>query len=425
MTETTAPMHRLADQVAAARRGQTSAVEQVEAALARVEATEEDIRAWVVLSGRALQDAAERDARPERGPLHGVALGVKDIIDVAGLPTRCGSGVTSPEPAGVSAACVQRLEQLGAVVLGKTVTTEFAYFAPGPTRNPRNLAHTPGGSSSGSAAAVAAGVVPLALGSQTAGSLTRPAAYCGVAGMVLAHGAADLAGIAGLSPSLDSLGLVTASVADLAYAYRAFSGTDLDEQARPAVLVWRGSELADIDTEMAAAVECAAGLLADAGLEVSGLDWSDHVETLAADHVTIMAYEAVREAPELYERHRDHLSAPLVELLAHGLAVAEEDYRAAIVRRDRSREDLQALLGAGSVVVGPAAPGPAPEGLGATGSPILSRPWQALGLVAVTVPGARTTGGLPLGLQVVGLPGHESAVFATAQTLESLLVADR
>ncbi|SDB81984.1 Asp-tRNAAsn/Glu-tRNAGln amidotransferase A subunit [Raineyella antarctica] len=424
MTEPTAPLHRLADQVAAARHGRTTVVELIDAALERVDATR-DIHAWVTMSEHALSDAAERDERAERGALHGVALGVKDIIDVAGLPTRCGSAVTPPEPVGTSAACVRRLEQLGAVVLGKTVTTEFAYFAPGPTRNPHNLEHTPGGSSSGSAAAVAAGVVPLALGSQTAGSLTRPAAYCGVAGLVLAHGSVDMAGIAGLSPSLDSLGLLTPGVQDLAYAYQAFTGDHLDEAARPSVLVWRGTELADIDPQMVTALECAAGLLAEAGLEVRELDWSDHVETLAADHVTIMAYEAVREAPDLYEQHRAELSAPLVELLASGLAISDEDYRAAIVRRDRSREDLQDVLGAGAVVLGPAAPGPAPRGLGATGSPILSRPWQALGLVALTVPGARTSTGLPLGLQVIGLPGHESGVFAAARSLESRLAGDR
>ena len=195
--------------------------------VSRARIAEEDaaVQAWVCLSDRAESDAADRDASATSGPLQGVPIGVKDIIDVAGLPTRCGSSITSPDPASASAACVRDLENLGAVVQGKTVRTEFAYFQPGPTRNPKAPGRTPGGSSSGSAAAVAAGMVPLALGSQTAGSVSRPAAYCGVAGMVLAHGAVDLSGIAGLSESLDSLGLIARGVADLAYAYQALMGS--------------------------------------------------------------------------------------------------------------------------------------------------------------------------------------------------------
>lgn len=416
----TIPDGGLVDDVRGARAGETSVVELTQAALDRVADTEEDLHAWVVLSTRALADAAERDSRSERGPLHGAVVGVKDIIDVVGLPTRCGSGTTSPDPVAASAACVRRLEDLGAVVLGKTVTTEYAYFAPGPTRNPQALDHTPGGSSSGSAAAVAAGVVPLALGSQTAGSLTRPAAYCGAAGMVLAQGSTDLSGIVGLSPSLDSLGLLTRTVDDLALAWSAFTGTDLEERTAPDVLLWRGDELTPIDPAMAATVQRAGALLAGAGLPVTDLDRAEQVAQLAADHPVIMAYEAVRERPELLDR-RSELSAPLAELLEAGLATTHEDYSAALEHRDRVRADVQQLLAGGRVVVGPAAPGPAPYGLDATGSPVLSRPWQALGLVAVTVPGARTDGGLPLGLQVVGLPGHEAQVLGTARTLQALL----
>lgn len=417
-----AALQRLIEQVQAARTGAVSVVQLTRAALDRVAATEADLHAWVVLSQRALADATERDARAERGPLHGAVIGVKDIIDVAGLPTRCGSVTTSPHPVTESAPCVRRLEDLGAVVLGKTVTTEFAYFAPGPTRNPHALDHTPGGSSSGSAAAVAAGVVPLALGSQTAGSLTRPAAYCGAAGMVLAHGATDLSGIVGLSPSLDSFGLLAGTVDDLAYAYAAFTGTDPGAGKVSAALVWRGSGLAEIDPLMSEAVDRAARLLAQSGLPVGELARDELVESSAADHPVVMAYEAVRERPELLDR-RDQLSAPLVELLETGLATADADYRAAMARLAQARDEVQALLADGRVIVGPAAPGPAPRGLTATGSPVLSRPWQALGLVAVTVPGARTPGGLPLGLQVVGLPGDEPRVLAAASTLEALLDA--
>ena len=188
--------------------GGTPAASVYADARARIEECEPQLSAWAALDSRATSRAEELDARPVSNvlPLRGVPVGVKDIIDVAGLPTRCGSSVTSPDPAELSAACVERLEDCGAVVVGKTVTTEFAYFKPGPTKNPWNTGHTPGGSSSGSAAAVASGMVPLARGTQTAASLIRPAAYCGIAGLVMGRGTADLTGITGLSPSLDNPG---------------------------------------------------------------------------------------------------------------------------------------------------------------------------------------------------------------------------
>lgn len=410
---------RLVEGVAAA----TSAVAWTAAAAERLNACEEDVRAWVALrESEAAADAAERDARPERGPLHGVPVGVKDIIDIAGMPTRCGSGITAETAVTASAACITRLEELGAVMLGKTVTTEFAYFAPGPTRNPRNLDHTPGGSSSGSAAAVAAGVVPLAMGSQTAGSLTRPAAFCGIAGMVLAQGTVDLSGVVGLSESLDSLGILTADVADLMHVYEAFTGDELSVTDAIDVRLWHGSGLGPVEPAMAAAVRTAGELLTAAGAKVVDLDWDDHVETLVDDHQTIMSFEAAQSRPDLLA-HLDQLSQPLVELLEAGRSVAEADYRNSLIRRDISRGDLTEVLRDGAVIVGPAATGAAPHGLGATGTPILSRPWQALGLAVVTVPGARDEHGMPLGLQVIGSPGRESEIFATARLLEAELAS--
>lgn len=405
-----------------------SARDAVERALARIDAVEDTVHAWVTLSERALADAEAADRRAaEQGPLplHGLTVGVKDIIDVAGLPTRCGSPrTTAPDPVATSAACVRRLEDLGAVVIGKTVTTEYGYFAPGPTDNPAAPGHTPGGSSSGSAAAVAAGMVPLALGTQTAGSLTRPASYCGVVGMVLAHGTADLAGVTGLSTDLDSLGLLTRTVTDLAPVYRAFTGDRLERPGpadRPVpVLAWRPQVSEPLDPAMDRAVERAAGLLAAAGSPVRPLEWDDHLRTLLGDHPVIMAYEAARERRALLDRP-DDISAPLRELLAAGVATSASDYHDAKVRRDVSRNDLDALLGDGAVILGPAALGPAPAGLAATGSPLLSRPWQALGLPVITVPGLRADDGRPLGLQLIGRPGREADLFAVAGLLEGLL----
>lgn len=385
-------------------------------------AADSDVGAWaLVCPERARSDADARDAATtgSRPPLHGVPLGVKDIVDVVGLPTRCGTDLTSDAPAGASASLVTRLEELGAVVQGKTVTTEFAYFGPGPTRNPRALNRTPGGSSSGSAAAVAAGMVPLTIGSQTAGSLTRPASFCGVAGHVFARGSQPLDGVAGLAPSLDTLGILTRSVADLDAVARAIAPRETAPAA--SVLVWHGDGLGAVDPSMTRAVGDAAKLLGRAGLSVERLDWDDHVATLTADHAVIMAFEAAREHAALLRRP-EAISAPLVELLTTGAALQDDEYRAAKFRRDRSAIDAASLL-ADHVVLGPAALGPAPLGLGSTGSPVLSRAWQALGLPVVVVPGLTTDDGLPLGVQLIGRPGGEASLFATALLLERELTA--
>ncbi|MFF0973253.1 UNVERIFIED_CONTAM: amidase [Kocuria sp. CPCC 205295] len=400
------------------------AVTQARRARSRVLECEDELRAWVRLSQTWEEQALAIDGSADRLPLRAVCVGVKDLIDVAGMPTRAGSSITSADPVGQDAACVARLRELGAVILGKTVTTEFGYFSPGPTRNPQALEHTPGGSSSGSAAAVGAGTVPLALGTQTAGSLTRPASYCGTAGMVLAHGSTDLRGITGLSESLDSLGLLTPSVAALRRVLRAFGGLPEQEPAPVAhALIWDGACLEQIEPPMAALIRELPDLLQRAGCRTAPLDWDDHVQTLAEDHSVVMAFEAHRTRQQELELHGSSLSPQLRELLERGRGIPSDAAGAALARRDRSREELAHHLGGDSVVVGPAAPGPAPAGLEATGSPALSRPWQLLGLPVVVVPGARTVAGLPLGAQLIGLPGQEEQLLELGEMLEPLLRA--
>ncbi|WP_439032419.1 amidase [Gordonia terrae] len=385
--------------------------------------TDADLRAWVELSPSLIDDARREDSLPGRRPLRGVSLAVKDLIDVRGLPTRAGSAVTSPAPAASDANCVNRFRDLGAVIQGKTVTTEFGYFAPGPTRNPHNHEHTPGGSSSGSAAAVGAGVVPVALGTQTAGSLTRPASYCGAAGMVLAQGSTSLAGVTGLSESLDSLGFLTRDVADLQYVYTAFTGRTPLTPGRSTVgtvVMWGGSDLHPIDPAMADLLGMLPDLLGLVGIETRQLEYDDHVRTLADDHATVMSHEAAKTLDAIATAaHAEALSPQLRDLIEAGRAITTGDHAAALIRRDRSRDLLAEALGDHTVIVGPAAPGAAPKGLGATGSPVLSRPWQLLGCPVVVVPGATTETGMPLGLQVVGLPGREAALFEVATVLET------
>ncbi|CAM3109172.1 Asp-tRNA(Asn)/Glu-tRNA(Gln) amidotransferase A subunit family amidase [Williamsia muralis] len=419
------------DQAAAVGNGDVTAEELASAVRGQIEGAESRIAAWVHLSTETMNEARERDQDRDRDrdngalPLRGISVGVKDLIDVAGIPTRAGSSTTSADPVLADAPCVARLRELGAVVQGKTVTTEFGYFAPGPTRNPFAIDHTPGGSSSGSAAAVGAGTLPLALGTQTAGSLTRPASFCGAAGMVFAHGTTDLAGVCGLSESLDSLGMLTRTVSDLAYVYSSFTGRELQPSSTDSintVFVWDGTALGDIEPPMARLIEQVPTLLREAGRATERLEWDDQVRELARDHLTVMAHEAAITLDAVYNQHSRTLSDPLRQLIDDGRNTSEGDRDAALDRRERARAQLVDRMGR-SIIVGPAALGPAPAGLAATGSPVLSRPWQLLGAPVVTVPGARTVAGLPLGLQLIGHPGHEGELFDVAIALEAVLRA--
>lgn len=399
--------------------------EVIAGALERLDWTEPDVRAWVrVDRDGASRAARELDGGPTAGLLRGVPVGVKDIIDVRGLPTECGSPLRQGgKPAADDAPVVARLRRLGAIPLGKTVTTEFAYFSPGPTRNPHNSAHTPGGSSSGSAAAVAAGVVPLALGSQTAGSLTRPASYCGVAGFVVpAGGPIDTEGFQALAPSLDAVGLLTPTVADLRLAYGALTEAHwlpnpLEPPSRPRLAVWSGAELGEIAPDMQAALAWSAERAVASGAVLVDVDLSARTPRLVEAQTTVMAYEAARTlATEGATPER--LSTPLNELLAQGRAVTDADYQHALSVARRERAEMLALLTEVDAVLGPATLGPAPHGLTVTGSPVLSRPWQVLGLPALTVPGHRDGRGMPLGLQLVGHPDHLDRLFELGHAVE-------
>jgi Asp-tRNA(Asn)/Glu-tRNA(Gln) amidotransferase A subunit family amidase len=404
--------------------------EVVAAALDRLDATETDIRAWVrVDRAGALSAARELDSHDSRGgrsdlsaedlPLRGIPFGVKDIIDVSAQPTECGSPLRRGRIAAADAWIVDRLRQAGAIPLGKTVTTEFAYFAPGPTRNPHNLTHTPGGSSSGSAAAVAAGVVPLALGSQTAGSLTRPASFCGVAGYVAPVGHWPTTGITGLSHRLDAPGLIAATVDDLRLVQAVLSGTttspDADAPERARLRVWTATELGDVEQPMRDAVVRAA---AGAGAaEADELGWAGRTPALVEAHATVMAYDSARALAEEAKKP-GQLSEPLNELLERGRRTTDDDYHAALSLAAGARADLLAVLADADAILGPAALGPAPRGLAATGTPVLSRPWQLLGLPVLTVPGYRDAAGMPLGLQLIGHPDRVDRLFTIGQRIE-------
>ena len=385
----------------------------VAAARRRIAEVDDEVRAWVT-------PVPSED--PGDGPLAGVPVGIKDIVDVAGVPTRCGArALADAPPATTDAAIVRLLRAAGAVIVGKTVTTEFAYFDPGPTRNPHDPTRTPGGSSSGSAAAVAAGMVPLAVGSQTAGSVVRPASFCGVAGLVVAHGVLPHDGVAPLAPGLDTLGLFAATVADVAVARTALDGRDVapgtDVPLR--LLAWDGTAVADVSRAMREAHATAIRRLRAAGAEVTDLaDLDDALRAAATDHRTVMAAEAAQNVPDL-----PGLGENLAALVAEGRAVPDRELAAARERSAATRETVLARLADVDAVLTPGALGVAPPGLDGTGDPALSRPWHVLGLPALAVPGLRDTDGLPLGLQLIGHPDREDALLAAGRRLESHLRA--
>lgn len=413
----------IAEQVDGVRSGRQSARTNAALTRRRIEAAEPRVRAWVALSSDIERQAKSVDENPSALPLAGVSVGVKDIIDVTGLPTRAGTSLTSARPVTSDATIVARLKELGGVIQGKTVTTEFAYLQPGPTHNPHAPNHTPGGSSSGSAAAVGAGTVPLALGSQTAGSLTRPAAYCGAAGLVLPPGSVDMTGIVGLSPTLDSLGLLTRTVEDLRQVYDAVTNGIPPTDRRPTTRLrtWDGDALADLAPEMAALTTSLAGLATELSYPTSELGFTDHVRRLTDEHLEVMAFEARQMRRHEYPTHAAQLSTPLKELLAAGDNVTADRHAAVLRYRDQAFGALVDHLGEDSLIVGPATPGPAPSGLSSTGTSVFSRAWQLLGLPVVVVPGARTPGGLPLGLQIIGLPGDEGKMLQVGVQLERAL----
>jgi Asp-tRNA(Asn)/Glu-tRNA(Gln) amidotransferase A subunit family amidase len=381
----------------------------VEEARRRIAEVEDRVHAWVMPV-----EAQSAGA----GPLAGVPVGIKDIVDVAGVPSRCGSpALADAPPATADAAVVRLLRAAGAVVVGKTVTTEFAYFDPGPTRNPHDPTRTPGGSSSGSAAAVAAGMVPLAVGTQTAGSVVRPASYCGVAALAVARGTLPTTGVQPLAPGLDTLGLFAATVADVAEARAALDGRDAPPEVvvPPRLLTWEGTDVADVSPLMRAAHDAAVAGARAAGADVAplGID----LRAAVADHCTIMAVEASTAVPDL-----PGLGADLAALLAQGRGIPADDLAAARERSAATRSEVLAVLEHADAVLAPGALGVAPEGL-ATGDPVLSRPFHVLGLPALAVPGARDAAGLPLGLQLVGHPDREDALLAAGRWLERLLRA--
>jgi aspartyl-tRNA(Asn)/glutamyl-tRNA(Gln) amidotransferase subunit A len=417
-----------AGEMAEAVRARTlSPVDLVEACLTRIRALDGELRAWAHVDAEgALALAREREAEARasrlRGPLHGVPVGVKDIFDVAGMPTTGGAKAFAHTRPTADAAAVARLRAAGAIVLGKTVTTEFAYRDPAPTRNPWNHGHTPGGSSAGSAAAVAARMVPLALGSQTVGSVLRPAAYCGVVGFKGTHGLVPVAGVIPLAWSLDHVGVLTRSVADVARAMSVLAGRDLEPAAVSAPRLALAPELLSrASREVAAQVEAAADAFARAGATVSKVELPPSFGDLAAAGLTVLEVEAAAYHKPWFVKHADQYALEMRRLIEAGLGVSATAYVTANRARLAFRDDVTPLLTAHDALLSPTAPAPAPAGLGSTGDGSLCSPWSNAGVPAITLPSGVAPSGLPHAIQLVQAAGASSRLLGVAAWCERVL----
>jgi Asp-tRNA(Asn)/Glu-tRNA(Gln) amidotransferase A subunit family amidase len=427
------------------RDGFISSKQLVEACLARVNEMDSQVKAWAFLD----PDYAIRQARildqlrlegKPIGPLHGVPVAIKDIFDTADMPTECGSAILAGRTPSRDSTVVSLLRAAGAVILGKTVTTEFAYFSPGKTRNPHNSEHTPGGSSSGSAAAVAANTAPLAIGSQTNGSTIRPAAYCGVIGFKPSHGLISRFRVAPLSRTLDHVGLFARSVDDIALLAEqlvAYDENDSDTRPRARIPfvdvaaqepplapmfafiktpIW---ERADAETK-----EGFAEIVEHLGAQAEEVDLLPSAHDAWQWHQTIMAAEMAANLAREWEIGRDRMSEQLRRQIEHGRTVSAFDYQRALRQIDPVHESFVELFEQRyDAILTPAAPSAAPKGLASTGDPAFCTLWTLCGMPCITLPLLQSTDGLPIGVQLVGPRGGDARLLRTARWLARSLAS--
>jgi Asp-tRNA(Asn)/Glu-tRNA(Gln) amidotransferase A subunit family amidase len=358
-------------------------------------------------------------------PLFGIPVGVKDIFHVKGKPTQAGSQLPPRALRGHEARAVSLLKKAGALVMGKTVTTEFAYFAPGPTRNPHSPLHTPGGSSSGSAAAVGADLVPLALGTQTIGSIIRPASFCGTVGFKPSYGRISTEGVIPLSPSLDHVGLFACDVetAQMAAAVLIEDWEASHSEKRPELAVPGGAYLARADGEMLRHFRAAVEHLREAGYWVKEMDPMPDFEDIVERHNLILAGEAARVHQAWFSKYGDRYHARTAQLIEKGQAIGDEQIKAAKGEAREFSLRLSTLMDIHGIDLwlAPAAPGAAPKGLESTGDPVMNLPWTQAGLPALGLPFAMNKEDLPLGLQLIADNGRDEDLFAWGTRISQAL----
>jgi Asp-tRNA(Asn)/Glu-tRNA(Gln) amidotransferase A subunit family amidase len=406
------------------RDGRLTPAELMESCLARIAEREGTVRAFAWFDP-ALARAGS--SAPRGGPLHGLPIGVKDVLDTADMPSEYGSPIWRGWRPRADCAPVAWARAAGAVMIGKTVTTEFATRRPGPTGNPHNLCHTPGGSSSGSAAGVAAGFFPLAYGTQTAGSVLRPAAYCGVVGYKPTFGMINRHGMKLMSESLDTVGVIARSVADCALFARAVTGRDLgDSDARPEraprIGICRSPAWDKALPETQALLPRIASALARAGAGVIDCELPPGVAAVEAAHPIVMNNESGRALGWELANARDQISEGLRERLEFGLSQTEATVADAHAAFDRAQREFSACMEGLDALVTPSAPGQAPAGLEWTGDPAFNLIWTSLHVPCVTVPAGTGPDGLPLGIQIVTRIGEDRQVLAWAQWVAAAIV---
>jgi Asp-tRNA(Asn)/Glu-tRNA(Gln) amidotransferase A subunit family amidase len=424
------PLNELSAAEAARRieAGELTAEALAAACLERIAERDDAVRAWAFIHARqALAEARELDRTPRRSRLHGVPYGIKDIIDTESLPTEYGSPIYSGHRPRADAACVALLRRAGCLILGKTVSTEFANNHPSPTRNPHDPAHTPGGSSSGSAAAVADRMVPLALGTQTGGSVIRPAAYCGALALKPSFGSINRQGTKLVAESLDTIGIFSRTPEDLALALEVLSGRPAPDFAsftgKPRIGLCRTPRWQDADAATQANLEQTARLLAQAGATVTDFELPAGSDQLFDRHGIIMGFESARALAWEYMTFPEQISKSLKPRLDEGWQVTRADYDAVRETARRCRRALADGMRDVDFLLTPSAPSEAPRSHESTGDPVFSRAWTLLGVPCVTVPHGKGAHGLPLGIQLVGPFDGDSALLGWAHWAAAALSA--
>jgi len=420
------------------RDGEITSEELVQAYLDRIDQVDGEIEAWAHLNpDYALEQARARDVAHQEGeaegPLHGIPVGVKDIFDTDDLPTENGTVMNAGRQPVDDCRVVSLLKEAGAVIMGKTVTTELAVFGPGKTKNPHNPAHTPGGSSSGSAAAVAAQMVPLAVGSQTNGSMIRPGSYCGVVGFKPTHGLIPRTGVLAQSSYLDTVGTYARSIEDaariaevlVAYdpgdkdtrprAHPPFSNVAMQEPPMPPQLTFAKTPVWDQADETTH--QAFAELTDILGDECDNLDLPEPFDHVVEMHRNIMYADLAKSFGGYYEHGKDKLTDILVSMIEDGQKVTALDYNKAVDARETFNSGLDGVFDRFDAIITPAATGEAPVGLDATGSPIFNTLWTFCGTPAITLPLMTGPGGLPIGVQMVGRRGDDARLLRTANWL--------
>ena len=433
----------ITEAAAAIAKGELTSLQLVKSCLERIDALDEKIQAWALLDREgALETANYLDQELRRGqrrrPLHGIPVGIKDIFYTAGLRTEAGSPFWSGFVPSYDATTVTRLKEAGAVILGKTHTTEFAHLDPAPTHNPWNTAHTPGGSSSGSGAGVAAGMCLAALGSQTMGSVLRPAAFNGIVGFKAHHGRISAYGVVPVSWTLDHIGILARTVADAALVFQTIAGHDprdyysldeivpdclvhLESQKTPRLGLVRQYFFEHADDEMRSHIEKVVECLRQAGAKVEEVVPPPSFATIRDTGRIIIAAEAATFHQEMFAEHKEQYGPGIRKLIEDGLTIQATEYARALQTRHQQRADIEPLLHQVDALLTPGAPGAAPYGLASTGNNVMHGPWSIMGVPSISLPTGLNQDGLPLAIQLAGPPKAEDHLLAVARWCEKVL----